>query len=306
MEPKSSSHVPKGDEWLAQVKWDGVRVLTYYDGQGVRLFNRKRRERTSHYPEISALSSYCLANSVILDGEVIALGPDGKPSFHQVMRRDGIRRMDKVEQVKKSIPIIYMVFDVLYFNGEWLNRRPLTQRMKVLCTILKPNEHVQVVSSEDDGQALFAVMKEYGMEGIVAKKRQSYYYIGQEKDVWVKIKNYRDLIAVIAGFTLRGQIVNSVLLGLYDKEGRLWYIGHTGAGKMTQQDWRELTQILRPLVITKRPFINTPDRQRDAHWVQPRLTVKVKFAEWTPGGALRQPTIEGFVDRPVEDCIFDR
>src|SRR4051812_46226333 len=104
MEPLSGELIPQGHEWISQVKWDGVRVLTYHDGHEVRLYNRKLHERTFHYPELTHIRSYCDADSVILDGEIIALGSDGNPSFHEVMRRDGIRRMEKVAQAKKVVP----------------------------------------------------------------------------------------------------------------------------------------------------------------------------------------------------------
>ena len=128
MEPMPSETVPQGENWVAQVKWDGVRILTYFDGTHVELYNRKRWPRTLHYPELNLIRSYCSADSVILDGEVIALGADGKPDFHQVMKRDGLRRMERVKQVAKSVPIHYMVFDILYLNGEWILHQPFRVR----------------------------------------------------------------------------------------------------------------------------------------------------------------------------------
>src|SRR3954462_10905636 len=116
MEPVSSDTIPKGDDWIAQVKWDGVRVLTYADNQTVRLYNRKRNERTLHYPEITNIDHYCSSRSVILDGEVIALGENGKPAFHEVMKRDGLRNLERLKMVGDSVPIIYMIFDVIYLN----------------------------------------------------------------------------------------------------------------------------------------------------------------------------------------------
>ncbi|MFC7440571.1 non-homologous end-joining DNA ligase [Laceyella putida] len=305
MEPKSSELIPHGHDWIAQVKWDGVRALTYCDGHEVRLFNRRLNERTLHYPELTDIQSYCHADSVILDGEIIALGADGKPSFHEVMRRDSIRRMDKVPQVQKLVPITYMIFDVIFKNGEWLNHRSLSERMEILSDIIKPSRSVQMVSSHDDGQALFHVIRQHGMEGIVMKKRNSPYLIGMKKDLWLKVKNYRDLIAVIGGFTLSGGIVNAVLLGLYDDEKRFWYIGHTGTGKLSGQDWRELTERLKPIVIKERPFVNKPERHSDAYWVQPTLTAKIKYAEWTEGHSLRQPSIQAFVDVPPHECLIN-
>ncbi|NGQ93870.1 DNA ligase [Brevibacillus sp. SYP-B805] len=304
MEPVSTELIPSGREWIAQVKWDGVRVLTYYDGKEVRLYNRKGNERTHHYPEITDLHSYCHAGSVILDGEIIALGEDGKPSFHEVMRRDGLRRMEKVAHIRNEVPVTYMIFDCIYQDGLWLNNQPLADRIDALSRIITPNERVQLVSSHPDGRALFEVIKQHGMEGIVMKDLTSRYIINGKDRRWQKCKNYRDLIAVIGGFTLSGGIVNAILLGLYDQAGKLWYIGHAGTGRLTTAEWRELTEKLHPLVTTACPFVQLPARHRDAFWVKPTHTVKIKFAEWTEGHTLRQPSIQAFVDVPPEECTM--
>ncbi|MFC7393129.1 non-homologous end-joining DNA ligase [Scopulibacillus cellulosilyticus] len=304
MEPIMSNYIPEGEEWIAQIKWDGVRVLTYYDGQAVRLFNRKSHERTLHYPELLDVRSYSTAESVIFDGEVIALGSDGKPSFHEVMRRDGIRRMDKIDYMQDIVPVSYMIFDVIYYNGEWINDRPFIDRYDILTSIIKTKDQIQLVTSNEDGVTLFNVIEENGMEGIVMKRKSSPYIIGQKRE-WVKIKNYQDLIAVIGGFTLNNGIVNAIMLGLYDQKGHFIYIGHTGTGKMTKKEWRQLTEKLKPMVIKERPFYNKPERSKGAYWIRPELTVKIKYAEWTEGGSLRQPSIEGFVKTSPEECIFN-
>lgn len=302
MEPKSSEVIPEGQGWIAQIKWDGVRILTYYDGKNIRLYNRKRHERTYHYPELKDISTYCKASSVILDGEIIALGTDGKPSFHEVMRRDGIRRIDRVEQICKTVPITYMIFDILYADSEWVNNLPLKARIELLNKIIIPRPNIQPVASHEDGAALFNIIKNYGMEGIVLKQKNSPYLIGEKKDLWLKVKNYRDLIAVVAGYTLNAGVVNALLLGLYDEQGHLWYIGHSGTGRLTKQDWRELTEALKHLRIEEHPFVNKPQRHKEAFWVRPEITVKIKYAEWTEGRSLRQPSIQAFVDAIPEEC----
>jgi bifunctional non-homologous end joining protein LigD len=305
MEPKSSGSIPERGEWLAQIKWDGVRIQTYYDGKKVLLFNRKANERTSQYPELINIESYCTASSVILDGEVIALGEDGKPSFHEVMRRDGIRRIERVEQMMKVVPITYMIFDVLFWNGEWVIHLPLTDRQEILASIINPGDHVQLVSSHEDADILLKVMKQQGMEGIVLKRKNSPYLIGEKKDQWLKVKNFSDLIAVVGGYTVRDGIANALLLGLYDEHGKLWYIGHSGTGKLTKQEWRDLTEQLSMIEQSHQPFVNTPQRSAAAKWVQPLITVKILYAEWTPGGSLRQPSIQGLVEYPPEDCLLE-
>jgi bifunctional non-homologous end joining protein LigD len=222
------------------------------------------------------------------------------------MRRDGLRRMDRVKDVQKLVPIYYMVFDILYLNGNWIHQRPLRERIDLLNGILIPNSTVQQVPVHPSGQALFDLMKQQGMEGIVCKKLESPYVIGGKNGSWVKVKNYGDLIAVIGGYTLRGGIVNAVLLGLYDSHGKFWYIGHTGTGKLTKQDWHDLTAKLLPLVVKERPFVNKLERSNGANWVTPVVTVKVMYTEWRAGEgrSLRQPSIQAFVDVPAAECVF--
>ncbi|WP_019534754.1 RNA ligase family protein [Paenibacillus ginsengihumi] len=306
-EPVSRTSVPEGEQWIHQVKWDGVRILTYYDGSEVRLFNRKRNERTVNYPELQDIRSYCSAESVILDGEMIALGANGKPSFHEVMKRDGIRRAERVKTAAKLVPVAYMVFDVLYYNGAWVTERTLKERNELLKSILKPERRVQLVPSFADGEALFRLMKEQGMEGIVSKNANSSYALNGKDERWVKVKNYGDLLAVIGGFTLNAGIVNAVLVGVYDRQGRLYYIGHVGTGRMARSEWAALTDKLKPLLIGVKPFVNDHPDMKKAYFVEPRFVVKVKYTEWRwkEGRTLRQPSIQAFVDADPADCVFD-
>lgn len=305
MEPINCETIPEGPNWIAQVKWDGVRIVTYFDGQETRLFNRRKNERTIQFPELADIQTYCKARSVILDGEVIALGSDGKPSFHEVMRRDGIRRPEKVSQAQKAVPITYMIFDVIFLDGEWIINRSLRERMSLLSEIIMPNEHVQLVPGNDNGQALYDVIQQHGMEGIVMKDLNSKYVIGGKEKQWQKKKYYRDTIAVVGGVTLRDNIVNALLLGLYDQEGHLFYIGHAGTGRFTQSDWRALTERIAPLTQQNSPFANKPSRVKGAVWLTPKITVKVQFAEWTEGFTLRQPSIQAVVDVPADHCVLE-
>lgn len=302
-EPISTEQLPDGPQWVAQVKWDGVRVLTYYDGNEVRLFNRKLNERTFHYPELANISEYCSARSVILDGEIIAL-KYGKPSFYEVMKRDGITKLSNVNAVRKTIPITYMIFDVLFFNNQWVTSSHLTERQKMLSDIIKPKDDVQLVDNFDDAEALCEIIKAQEMEGLIIKDLSSSYLINGKDKRWRKKKIYRDLIAVVGGVTLRNAIVNSLLLGLFDHDGQLWYIGHAGTGRLTQKDWYDLTEGIKPLIESKMPFVNKPSRLKETIWLKPEITVKVKFAEWINGHTLRQPSIQAFVDAPARECFL--
>lgn len=303
-EPVKTDQPPDGERWIAQIKWDGVRMLTYMDEGEVRLVNRRLNDKTLQYPELLPVKDYCKASSVILDGEVIAL-EEGKPSFQRVMKRDRMRRADNIPSTVKRIPVVHMLFDILYYNGEWVTGLPLRQRQELLADIINPNEQVQLVPSVSEYNQLFAITGQHGLEGVVYKDLNSLYGIDGKDSRWQKHKHYRDLIAVIGGVTFRNGIVNAVLLGLYD-QGNLYYIGHAGTGKLTAGDWRLLTEQIRPITIPERPFINTPERLKDTAWVNPALTVKIRFMEWTRDGVLRQPSIQGFVAASPEECTLNQ
>jgi len=302
-EPISSQIIPAGPNWIAQIKWDGVRMLMYGDRNEIRLFNRRQNERTAQYPEYGALSDFCRAKSAVLDGEIIAL-ENGLPSFHQVMKRDGVRLPERILPAMRAIPVVYMVFDILYADGEWVTERPLAERQRLLAELVIPGERIQLVPSVRQGGDLYRAIEERGMEGIVCKDLASPYGLGGKDGRWVKVKNDRDLIAVVGGMTLRGGTANALLLGLYDAAGRLVYIGHAGTGKLTAADWRQFTAAAGPFRQASRPFANIPERSKDAIWMKPILTVKIKFREWTHHGTLRQPSIQAFVSAPPEECTF--
>ncbi|HVJ47787.1 DNA ligase [Desulfitobacterium sp.] len=303
-EPVRTEKFPVGENWVAQIKWDGVRILTYWDGSSVRLFNRKKNERTAQFPELTDIRTYCQASSVILDGEVIAL-EKGKPSFHRVMKRDGLRRLKNLEWARRHVPVEYMIFDILFYNGAWVISRTLEERQSLLQKIFQTTEKIHPVDNFPASTSLFQTIQTQEMEGIVCKDLHSAYVLGGKDQRWQKIKNYRDLQAVIGGVTLRGKVVNALLLGAYDEEGRLWYIGHAGSGKLTQAEWQELTRQLLPLMQESSPFINQPSRLQGAFWVEPQQTVKVKFLEWTEGGTLRQPSIQALIQVPPHECLLE-
>lgn len=303
MEPKLTTTIPSGDEWIAEVKWDGVRVLLFDDGSIVNLYNRKGRERTNHYPEIVNTTSYSAAKSIILDGEVIALSSDGKPDFHQVMRRDGIRKMERVALVQPVVPVLYMVFDVLFHDGAWCTDEPWQSRHERLQYILQPHPHVHLVTANENGQAVYDAVVHQGMEGIVLKNIHSPYRIGGKTNEWLKYKNYLDFIGVIGGFTLDGPVANALLIGLY-KDGEFQFVGHVGTGRLTKNEWLQLTRHLKRLEQTACPFVQRPVRSSAVHWVAPQITIKIQYMEWQRHQLVRQPCIVGLPQVPPSSCVL--
>ncbi|WP_019913247.1 ATP-dependent DNA ligase [Paenibacillus sp. HW567] len=304
-EPISTSITPAGDNWITQVKWDGVRMLLYYDGNEVKLLNRKKNERTSQYPEFQDIESFCSAGSVILDGEIIAF-EHGRPSFHEVMRRDSLKQPQRIKQSIRQVPVTFMIFDILLYNGEWVTDRPLFYRQQLLESVITARNNVQIVQNFRDGAALFSMMRQYGMEGVVYKDLSSTYSLNGKDGRWKKHKVIHDLIAVVGGVTFRDTMVNSLLLGLYSENQDLVYIGHAGTGKLTQKDWATITENAKRMQIPGKPFINEPERSKTATWVEPKLTVKVEYLELTHGGTLRHPSIQAVVIRDKSECTIDQ
>lgn len=302
-EPISTDKIPQGDSWIAQIKWDGVRMLTYSNGMEVKLHNRKLNDRTPQYPELLTISSYCNAQSVILDGEIIAFDHN-KPSFHEIMKRDQTRKANRIEYIQKQVPVVYMIFDILFLNGEWVTHKALQERQQILSNLIVQNDLIQLVQNHSDPQQLFEVVKAHDLEGIVCKDLNSTYALDGKDQRWQKKKNYKDVIAVVGGVTLRSGVVNSLLLGLYNEQ-KLVYIGHAGAGRLSHNEWLQFTNLIQSLIQTERPFINKPERSQEAIWIQPVITVKIQFMDWTPHFILRQPTIQSFVTVPPEECTFE-
>jgi bifunctional non-homologous end joining protein LigD len=302
-EPILTDAIPKGDQWIAQVKWDGTRIITYYEGDKTLLFNRKKNERTHQYPELLHSNSYIRAKNCILDGEVIAF-QDGKPSFYEVMKRDRVRNVARVNRLQEEVPVTYMIFDILYADDQWLLDKPLHERQRILQECIIENEVIRLVESFSDTEGLFKVCEEHHLEGIVCKDLESTYVIDGKDARWRKRKKEQDLIAVVGGVTLKNKTVHSLHLGLFDKVGNLIYIGSVGSGKLTAKDWIAITKAIEEIIIKDNPFFNSID-VKDGVWLRPALTVKISFLEWTDGRTLRHPVIESFVTVPLEECKLE-
>ncbi|SDD01071.1 bifunctional non-homologous end joining protein LigD [Paenibacillus sp. CF095] len=305
-EPISRDTLPTGPQWIAQVKWDGVRMLAYEDGHELRLVNRRLHDRTAQYPELVTPRNLCSGTSYILDGEVIALDPDtGKPSFYHVLRRDRMSRPEGIAQAIHQIPVTYMVFDILFYEGKWVTDQPLADRQRLLHEVLNTAPHVQEVTNTLDASSLLTVMRQHQMEGIVCKDLTSSYGIQGKDQRWQKVKIMHDVYAMIGGVTYRSGIVNAVAVGVYDGPNFV-YIGHVGTGKLNSNTWRELTHQVEPLIRQDRPFHNVPERSAETTWVEPRIGVKVQYMELTHHNTLRHPSIQTFADVTREDCLANQ
>ena len=302
-------------QWLFEIKWDGYRALAFLGGGKVRLMSRNQNDMTRQYPELRDLSDYVHARSAILDGEIVALDEAGRPSFSLMQQRTGISGSGRrVKPANNAIPIAYYVFDLLYLDGYDLTRVDLEKRKQLLSGIIVGSALVRYSDHHlEHGVALYEAARQQGLEGIVAKRRNSCYEQKRSRE-WLKMKITRRQECVIGGYTdPRGgrEHFGSIILGLYDEKGRLLHVGQAGSG-FTEKTHEDMWRRLQKLKVDKNPFANKVESTRGTHWVKPELVAEIKFSEWThetdSGGVkMRAPVFEGLrMDKPARECVFER
>jgi bifunctional non-homologous end joining protein LigD len=280
--------VPKGD-WEYEIKWDGYRIIATVAGGEPELRTRKDQNYTKRFENVAKeLVKALKTPDCVVDGEVVALDEQGRPSF------------SAMQQAKSGTPILYFVFDLLEVEGEPIVDLPLEERRARLEKLLdKRNRTVRFSESFDDGDALLRAAKEQRLEGIMAKRLGSRYLPGRRSREWLKVKGHGRQELVVAGYT-RGKgrrqgTLGSLVLATY-QDGELVYAGNVGTGFNDAEIDRLLAK-LKPLERKTTPFPQVPKmpriRKGDVLWVEPRLVVEVEFVEWTHDGHLRAPAYKG-------------
>ncbi len=304
-----------GDDWLFEIKWDGYRAVAFVENGKVRLVSRNQNDLTPRYPELHGLAKLIKAKSAILDGEVVALDEEGRASFSLMQQRTGFRPGGRRGPANADVPVLYYAFDLLYLDGYDWRRVPLEERkrkLKSLFTsdgVLRYSDHY-----EARGKALFEIARQKKLEGILAKKRASFYEERRTRD-WLKIKIRHRIECVIGGYTEpEGSRAHfgSIVLGLYDKKGRLIHVGQAGSG-FDQKSLAEMWKILQKLETKKNPFFGEVEALRKVFWVKPELVAEIEYAEWTDGTSdgsgpkLRAPVFLGLRDdKDPRECVLEQ
>jgi len=299
MEPILTETIKSGDRWIHQVKWDGIRGLCYVENGRISLFTRTGRDRTGWYPEVSDAVKLLSCKNTVLDGELIVPDDNGKPSFHNIMKRERIRRKEVLPRYRELYPVHYMVFDILSINGRDLRQVPLADRKQILNKTLNSNGMIHVVEDYTDGKALFSAVKDNGMEGIVSKRIDSRYIAGKKHREWFKTKVKKQILAVVCGVKVLSGEIKSLVLGVYE-ENRLKVIGSVSSG-LSYGDKQLLAEQLPRLALSDPPVSNGK-AYSGVIWINPVLTVIVQFLEREPQGALRHPVLIGFSSRNPADA----
>lgn len=286
------------EEWIYEIKWDGYRAIAEIQGGHVSLYSRNLLSLKDRFPAIYQ-SLKKIRFDAVLDGEIVVVDDAGYPDFHMLQ---DYRR-------SKEGHLLYYVFDLLYCDGHDLTNLPLIRRKDVLKKVLPSLPGIRYTDHVTrDGVVFFDIVKEKGLEGMVAKHSRSVYQVGRRSLQWLKVKSRMTQEAVIGGFTEPGGVrkhFGALVLGVYENDD-LVYIGHTGGG-FSEKSLTEIRDKLDPLVRKTSPFTIKPKTNRAVKWVEPELVCEVFFHGWTNDGLMRQPTFIGLrEDKSPREVIREK
>ena len=290
---------------LFEVKWDGIRAIAVIREGQVRITTRGNKDITQAFPDVASnLLNSVTADGLVLDGELIAVDDDGIPRLHRVMER-----WHQSESSRNTVPVSFEVFDILYRDGKPLLREPLYKRKHHLAACLKQNAQVHICHYEEGGGvSMFEAARSLGLEGIVAKDRNSPYQPGKRSKHWLKIKHSRTANLVVGGYTFGGGVrealFGSLLLGAY-QGNKLRFIGSV-VGGFTKQDRQTIYAAISQLHTDESPFTEAPIVDKFLFWCEPAIVVQVNYGEFTQQRHLRFPIFSTLrPDIDARDCTFD-
>ncbi|SFF72277.1 non-homologous end-joining DNA ligase [Blastococcus tunisiensis] len=301
------------DRWGYEFKWDGVRAVAAVHGGELGLTSRKGTDITVRYPELAALPAALAGHDAVVDGEIVAMDPHGRPDFGALQNRMH-RTGPEVPRLAAAKPVTYLVFDLLAWDGEDLLDTPYAERRRRLDALgIAGHRWVSTPWFQGDGSGVgtgvLAASEENGLEGVVAKRLASPYRPGLRSPDWRKIKTFRTQSVVVGGWRpgqgRRAGTIGSLLVGVPDDAGGLVYVGHVGTG-FSDSDLRELQRTL--TTRTTSPFHGTLPRDitRDAQWVEPDLVGEVAYSVRTAENRLRHPVWRGVrEDLEPDDVVVE-
>lgn len=286
-----SSLVPEdGRDWLWEPKLDGYRTIALVRDGGARLLSRNAIDVASRYPDITQQLAAQGKSTLALDGEIVALDEKGRPCFQCLQQ---FSQKSPSHAPRSAIPVVYYVFDILYLRGYEILSVPLHQRKALLEATLRTSDMIRLVEYlRGDAKVIFRSAVDIGFEGIMGKVRDSIYEPGVRSRNWIKIKALLSEDFVVGGFShgsgSRAGTFGALLLGQYNRDGGLIYVGHVGSG-FDQDTLANLRRKLDALGRSESPFLTKPPLRTASTWVRPELVVEVKFDQRTRDGNLRAP-----------------
>ena len=290
-----------------EIKWDGIRAITYYEPGRFRIESRNLNDITAQYPELRRLGRQLGSRDTVLDGEIVAFDDRGRPSFERLQQRMHLTRDAEIRRRAESVPVRYMLFDVLYLEGHSLMGQPYEDRREALESMGLEGPSWQTPRyHRGEGAALLDASAAQGLEGVVAKRLDSLYAPGRRSSAWIKVKNKQRQEVVVGGWLPekdRPERLGALLVGYYDEQGKFRYAGRVGTGWDAKERAR-LERALKPLARDRSPF-DGKRGPKGARYVEPRLVAEIEFTEWTNEQILRHPSYKGLVDRKPEAVVLE-
>jgi bifunctional non-homologous end joining protein LigD len=296
--------LPRGD-WAYEMKWDGVRALAVVEDSQVRLLSRNGNDVSVAYPEVHALADQLGPTAAMLDGEIVAADDNGRASFQRLQSRMHLRDRSAIARVAREVPVAYMIFDILWFDGNLVIGLGYRERRALLQELELRGRAWQTPPDSADGDEAFEISKALGFEGVVAKQLDSIYEPGRRSSAWRKVKHQLRQEFVVGGWVAgqgsRERRIGALLVGYFDADRELHYAGKVGTG-FSDAELDRLAGLLAPIARARSPFA-AGGEPRDAHFVTPTLVAEVRFTEWTEGGRIRHPAYLGLRDDKAAEEI---
>lgn len=277
--------------YIYEPKLDGIRAICYVSSKGIKLITRNGIDITHQFPEFK-FTKNIKAISCVIDGEIVAYDKKGHPDFNLLQNRG-----------MSGVPATFVVFDILEKNGKSLIHLPLLERKKILESLLKDGNGLEIIVHSTDGKKLWKSAKKFHLEGVIAKKADEIYYPGKRVNHWIKIKFTKDLECVIIGFTQDKRHVSSLALGLY-KRGKLYYVGKVGTG-FSQADVDDLYKKFQTVLAKESYAVNAETAAKGIIWIKPKFVAEIKYAMMTRDKRLRAPVYMHLrKDKKPLECTF--
>ena len=287
----SRSTPPASEDYLFEVKWDGIRALVVLDEGEVRIRSRNQRDITQQFPELVIPEEAFRATCGVFDAEIVCLDDAGKPVFKHAIHRLQQRTDGAIGRARAKYPAVCYVFDCLYLDGRPILGEPLVRRRAWMKDAIKPGTPYRVSEVVDEGKELFAAAGALGLEGIMAKERKSVYTPGKRSSAWLKIKTRQSVDCVIVGYTRgkgdREEVFGALQIALREDD-TLRYVGKVGTG-FDDKTLRSVFEEVRTLKVTPRPVRQKPLDDAATVWVEPLLLCEVQYVSFTKDGMLREP-----------------
>ena len=290
------SKLPDGPGWTYEIKLDGYRLEAVRKGRTTTLYSRRENVLNQKFPYIATALEH-LPKETVIDGEVVALGADGRPDFHLLQNFRAAKSR-----------IVYFAFDILISEGRSVMQLPLPERRAILASVVEPGEHVALSQVSDRTAAeMLEFVKSHGLEGAIAKQADSVYQPGQRTGLWSKYRVDLRQEFVVGGYVPSNLGVDSLVVGVYGDNG-LMYAARVRAG-LVPATRREVFERIKHLRTPKCPFVNLPEaeagrwgqgltaeKMETCVWVRPEMVAEIQFLEWTGAGHLRHTKFLGLRD----------